>query len=51
MIDSKIINVRIDKEIRNWLDNQPRSYNLSEKIRAFIHSEMEKQNHDENKLR
>ncbi len=37
------ITVRIDNEIRDWLNKQPRSLNISNLIREFLHSIMEKQ--------
>jgi hypothetical protein len=37
------INVRIDEEIRQWLDLKPRTFSLSELVRSLLHSEMEKQ--------
>jgi hypothetical protein len=37
------INVRIDDDIRQWLDRKPRTFSLSELIRSLLHSEMEKQ--------
>lgn len=32
------INIRIDREIKDWLDDQPRKVNLSKMVREFLHS-------------
>ena len=37
------INLRIDSEIREWLDSQPRSMNISELVRSQLHAYMAKQ--------
>jgi len=43
MAETYQINIRIDKEIRDWLDLQPRSFSLSAAIRSFLHTVMVKQ--------
>ena len=42
------ITIRIDNEIRDWLRDQPRSLNISNLIREFFHSYMEKQGENKN---
>jgi len=41
--DCNKVNVRVDAEIREWLDNQPLKFKLSPIIRDFLHSLMDEQ--------
>ena len=43
MTDRLQINVRIDQELRDWLDTLPRSVSISAEIRSFLHALKAKQ--------
>ena len=43
-----IVTVYLDKELKAWLSNQPRSFNFSKLIRKLLHQEIDATRGNEN---
>lgn len=43
LMSNLILTVRIDQEIRDWLNNQPYDFTISKIVRSLLHDYMSKQ--------